>query len=61
MRQECLNRWCSSYLEDSRAEIEAWRREYDDERPRMAGDLAPGEVSQDTGQEGRPETAARFA
>ena len=44
VRQECLNRSWFLCLEDARAKIEAWRREYDTERPHGAlGNLAPGD------------------
>ncbi|MHC4427505.1 MAG: integrase core domain-containing protein [Planctomycetota bacterium] len=41
----------SSPLEDARSKIEAWRREYNDDRPHSAlGSLAPREFAAPTGQ-----------
>jgi putative transposase len=46
VRQECLNRSWFLCLEDARAKIEAWRGEYNEERPHGAlGNLAPGEFA----------------
>jgi putative transposase len=45
-RQECLNENWFSSLEDARSKIEAWRREYNDDRPHSAlGRLAPSEFA----------------
>ena len=44
LRDECLNvHWFES-LEDAKAKIEAWRRDYNESRPHQAlNDLAPQE------------------
>jgi putative transposase len=62
VRQECLNRSRFLCLEDARAKIEAWRREYNEERPHGAlGDLAPGEFAGTLARKDRPKTASKFA
>lgn len=46
VREECLNQAYFTSLEDARERVEAWRLEYDAERPHGAlGDLAPDEFA----------------
>lgn len=45
-RDECLNLHWFASLEEARREIERWRRDYNETRPRMAlNDLTPGEFT----------------
>lgn len=45
-RQECLNQHWFLSLEDAKVKIEAWRREYNSNRPHSAlGNLTPEEFS----------------
>ena len=44
LRAECLNENCFLSLEDAREKVEAWRKDYNGERPHGAlGNLAPEE------------------
>jgi putative transposase len=46
LREECLNQNWFVSLEDARRVVEAWRREYNEERPHGSlGNLAPGEFA----------------
>jgi putative transposase len=46
LRQECLDPNWFLCLDDLRTKVEAWRREYNEERPHSAlGDLAPEEFA----------------
>jgi putative transposase len=51
-RQECLNQHWFLSLEDARHKIEAWRREYNSERPHSALDYqTPDEFIQEIEQQ----------
>ncbi len=50
-RDECLNEHWFFNLEHARSVIEAWRREYNEERPkRILGGLTPSEYARQLGQ-----------
>jgi len=52
LRQECLNESWFLSLEDAREKVEAWRQEYNQERPHSAlGNLAPLEYAASAGRE----------
>ena len=52
LRQECLNESWFLSLEDARDKVEAWRQEYNQERPHSAlGNMAPLEYAQSAGRE----------
>jgi transposase InsO family protein len=45
-RQECLNEHWFLSLDDARDKVEAWRRDYNDERPHSAlGNATPTELA----------------
>lgn len=44
LRQECLNQCWFSSLEDAKIKIEAWRIDYNEQRPHMSlGNQTPGQ------------------
>ena len=46
LRDECLNEHWFMSLAHARAEIEAWRREYNEERPKKSlGELTPSQYA----------------
>jgi transposase InsO family protein len=46
LRDECLNEHCFVSLAHARAVIEAWRQEYNDERPKKSlGGLTPAQYA----------------
>jgi putative transposase len=46
LRDECLNAHCFLSLADAKAKIEAWRRQYNESRPRtVLGWLTPRELT----------------
>jgi putative transposase len=46
LRAECLDQHWFMSLEDAREKLEAWRAEYNEERPHSSlGNLAPGEFA----------------
>ena len=50
LRDECLNLHWFETMEDAKATIEAWRRDYNETRPHMAlNDVAPEEYSRRSG------------
>ena len=52
LRQECLNESWFLSLEDALERVEAWRQEYNQERPHSAlGNMAPLEYAQSAGRE----------
>jgi hypothetical protein len=54
LRDECLNEHWFTSLFHARAEIESWRREYNDERPKkILGGLTPGPIRKAVGHQGR--------
>ncbi|MBA3507491.1 MAG: transposase [Betaproteobacteria bacterium] len=49
-RDECLNVHWFETMEDAKAIIEAWRRDYNETRPHMAlNDIAPEEYARQSG------------
>jgi putative transposase len=56
-RQECLNEHWFLSLDDARAKVEAWRRDYNEERPHSAlGNATPEEyAAQLEPQQGPPD------
>jgi putative transposase len=61
-RQECLNLHWFLCLEDARAKVEAWRRQYNTEHPHSAlGYLAPGEFAASLAGKNRPKSASKLA
>jgi len=51
-RDECLNEHWFRTVEDARVRIEAWRHEYNAERPHSSlGHLTPAEFARQTGAE----------
>ena len=54
LRDECLNEHWFTSLAHARAVIEAWRREYNEERPKKSlGGLTPAAVRKAVGHQGR--------
>lgn len=50
LRRECLDQNCFEDLEDAKAIIEAWRREYNEDRPtRPLGNKTPAEFARELG------------
>ena len=50
LRDECLNVHWFETMEDAKAIIEAWRRDYNETRPHMAlNDAAPEEFARQSG------------
>jgi putative transposase len=61
-RQECLDQHWFVCLDDARAKIEAWRREYNEERPHSAlGNLAPEEFAKSQARNRGPNPASKLA
>jgi putative transposase len=51
-RDECLNEHWFTALSHAKVVIEAWRREYNEERPKKSlGGLTPASYAQETGRE----------
>lgn len=61
-REECLNQHYFASLEEARATAEAWRAEYNEERPHSAlGNLAPGEFARSKAGVKVPRPSRRLA
>jgi putative transposase len=62
LRQECLDPTWFLCLDDLRSKIEAWRREYNEERPHSAlGDLAPKEFAASQARSTEPDRVLQLA
>ena len=55
LRDECLNVHWFETIEDAKATIEAWRRDYNESRPHMAlNDMSPAEFARGLGARAQP-------
>jgi putative transposase len=62
LRQECLNLNWFLCLDDARVRVEAWRREYNRDRPHSAlGDLAPEEFAASQARTNRPNPRSKVS
>lgn len=61
-RQECLNQHWFLCLEDARTKIEAWRKEYNEDRPHSAlGNLAPTAFAGSQAGKKRPNPTSKLS
>jgi putative transposase len=61
-REECLNRHDFTNIEEARATAEAWRVDYNEERPHGAlGNLAPGEFARSKAGVKEPRPSRKLA